>query len=698
MKKAASAENSDIRHLGLQFQDQLSKEILLSQRLRVGVFAGLMGVGTCMLLIDFVYTEWVLGMKFPPVAAIPIGLTMGAYQLLMRYYIGQRFDQNKPIKNWVWYVQVGFEVSMVTFAMIVLSDIFVNPLSSLFAPVVMIYMMLIVLSTLHLDVKMSLFAGSLAAVEFFCRAMYLVWTSETVANMEPVFRLTSIYVIKSMLLFLCGVGAAFVARELRRRMLNSLQAIEARDKEEAANAAKSAFLANMSHEIRTPLNAILGYAQLMDVDSNLTPQQRQAMQTIGSSGNHLLNLINDVLDLSKIESGQEVLQTEDFDLAQLALGVGAMFQLRCEQKGLEWSVDVDAPPLWVRGDEGKLRQVLVNLLGNAVKFTDQGRVMLTVKEVLDDVSVDEGHSERQFLFEVLDSGPGIPPERQAAIFDPFQQEASGYQKGGTGLGLAIAYRHVALMGGALRVDSVVDVETRFSFVLPLADAKEGVGDKQETHRQVKHLSSDDHVRALVVDDVEENRAVMKQILERVGVKVRLAESGEKALALVEEEVPDIVFMDIQMPNMSGEKVMQQIFDIYGRDAMKMVAVSASVLSHQRQFYLDAGFEDFIDKPVQLDRIYGCLSVLLGVTFVSEDEVVEGGGEEINLSDVMIDEEIWAGLKNAADNHSITDLRQQIMALENEGDAERQVAAQLQVLAQQFDMAGILKVLNEVNHG
>ena len=185
----------------------------------------------------------------------------------------------------------------------------------------------------------------------------------------------------------------------------------------------------------------------------------------------------------------------------------------------------------------------------------------------------------------------------------------------------------------------------------------------------------------------------------MGVDVRLAESGKEALAWVADEVPDIVFMDIQMPDMSGEKVMQALFEIYGQDAMPIVAVSASVLAHQRQFYLDAGFVDFIDKPVQLSRIYNCLSALLGVTFVLAESGVSESREmtATHLRDVTLAETLWVNLKEAATNHSITDLRQQIAHLETLGDVERYVAAQLKPLAQQFDMAGVLKLLETIRH-
>jgi len=681
-----------------KFQDQLSREMLLSQKLRLAVVAGLMGFCAFFLAIEFVRVKWVGGEISPPLVVIVIATLMTFYQLLMRQHINGRLKKGRVIANWVWYVHTGIEISVVTVTMVMMHDFFENPMSVLVAPVALAYTVLIILSTLHLNYRISLFAGGLAAFEFLCLALYLISTSETMADLDPIFRITHVYVTKSLIFFLCGVGAAFVARELRRRIIDSYQAVEAREKEEEANEAKSAFLANMSHEIRTPLNAILGYAQLMDTDATLTDQQRQAVKTIGSSGTHLLNLINDVLDLSKIESGREELQTEDFDLAELALGMGAMFQLRCEQKGLAWSAHVDSSSLWVHGDEGKLRQVLVNLLGNAVKFTDHGRVVLTVKDVTEQNLVAVGQvGKRAFLFEVLDTGPGIPLDRQDAIFDPFQQETSGYKKGGTGLGLAIAHRHVALMGGRLVVDSIVDVETRFSFILPLIDALQDKRAEQSRSNRIHHLSPECAVRALVVDDVVENRAVMKQILERVGVGVRLAENGKEALTLVETEVPDIVFMDIQMPDMSGEKVMQALFDVYGQDAMKIVAVSASVLAHQRQFYLDAGFVDFIDKPVQLSRIYTCLSEQLGVTFVAEetDAGEPSGIATMGLNGVTLSETVWAGLKKAAEDHSITELRQQIAHLETLGDVERQVAAQLKPLARQFDMAGVLKLLEAI---
>ena len=232
----------------------------------------------------------------------------------------------------------------------------------------------------------------------------------------------------------------------RRRTETALREAEATARsaaEEAqqANLAKSSFLANISHEIRTPMNAIIGYAQLLQEDEDLTPKQRKAIATVEQSGDHLLALINDVLDISKIEAGREELHGQEFDLMGLVRGLGAMFEVRCMQKGIAWRLEEDLSSPVVHGDDSKVRQVLINLLGNAVKFCTLGEVTLRVKQD------GEGHC----YFEVTDTGPGIGSDKQALIFEPFQQDREGVKQGGTGLGLAIARRHVELMGGRLQL-------------------------------------------------------------------------------------------------------------------------------------------------------------------------------------------------------------------------------------------------------
>jgi len=387
--------------------------------------------------------------------------------------------------------------------------------------------------------------------------------------------------------------AESITREIAERK-------DAEQRAEAANRGKSTFLANMSHEIRTPMNAVLGYAQILLRDGGLSDKQLKAVETIDKSGNHLLALINEILDISKIEAGRMEVIDDSFDLVDLAHDLSAMFQLRCQQKGLRWRVDVlgGSNSACVRGDPGKIRQVLINLLGNAVKFTDDGEVVFTINKL----------STEQYLFEVQDSGVGITATAQANIFDAFFQSDEGTKKGGTGLGLAIANKQVELMGGKLLVDSSPGMGARFYFVLTLLPAAADAVKSVPAHLAMERLKSGERINALIVDDVSENRDVLRQLLEQVGVSCVEAEDGMHAVEMALANPPQVIFMDYRMPRMNGVEAMQKIKTTYG-DKVKVFMVSASVYDQDRKKFFDAGCDEILAKPIRIENIVASLKQL-----------------------------------------------------------------------------------------
>jgi PAS domain S-box-containing protein len=456
----------------------------------------------------------------------------------------------------------------------------------------------------------------------------------------------------------------------------------AEDAAETASKAKSTFLAHMSHEIRTPLNAILGYAQILQRNRGLTSDQRRAVETIASSGNHLFGLIDDVLDISKIEAGRMELQCANFDLHSLIKRLESMFMHRCQQKSIRLQIESSIPqPCWVHGDEGKLRQVLINLLGNAVKFTETGGVVLKVA-----APGGEDH-----LFEVRDTGAGIPPEEQADVLQPFHQGSRGTLKGGAGLGLAITKRCVELMGGALQFTSRQGRGSSFYFTAPLPATN---GTSLAYEQNFLQLAEGCRVLAVVVDDIQENREVLASILRAVGCEVVVAEDGAQAIELARVARPDIIFMDIWMPGMNGIETTQRILAAHG-DKIKMVAHSASAFDHEQKRYLDAGFDDFFAKPFRCERLCECLKNLLHVEFKPvrvQDTPVDGLPPE--PADFPLPEEMALRVRAAAELYSTTEIRSCLGEIARLSPAAQRVAEYLQSMADRYDMDAILQFLDE----
>lgn len=449
-----------------------------------------------------------------------------------------------------------------------------------------------------------------------------------------------------------------------------------------ANQAKSDFLASMSHEIRTPLNAILGYTQLMQRDPTLPPEQRDAVDGISASGRHLLGLINEILDLSKIEAGRMDLQLVNFDLATLGNGLAATFRPLCAQKRIHFRLDIErAQATAVFADEGKIRQVLINLVGNAVKFTNSGEVCLRIQK-----------TEARWRFEVIDTGLGIPDEERADIFKPFHQGSGAQHQGGTGLGLAIAQRQVELLGGKLELDSVRGIGSCFYFELPLPPATEV---SEEIRTQTLRLAADQRVRALVVDDNRENRDVLARMLIAVGCDVLFATNSTEALAQNQQHRPDIIFLDVLLPGGSGIETARQILDTSAHRAPKLIAHTASALSRHRDEALAAGCDDFIPKPFEAEKLYSHLERHLGVVFERKTVPESPQPRRGVIEQVQLPEELTARLMAAAELHSTTALKACLQELRANGPETTQLADEIRHLMRSYDMEGIQRLLSRV---
>jgi signal transduction histidine kinase/ActR/RegA family two-component response regulator len=389
---------------------------------------------------------------------------------------------------------------------------------------------------------------------------------------------------------------------------------------EQANRAKSVFLANMSHELRTPLNAILGFSHLLRRDQRLTSEQADMLDIITTSGDHLLTLINNVLEISKIESGRVQLEVAPADLPQLLKEVASLMGPRARDKGLSFALEI-APevPRYVEMDAGKLRQVLINLLGNAIKFTSAGGVSLQAR-----VAGQLADGRWRVRFDVSDTGPGIRPKDKERIFAPFVQlDAAPAGEAGTGLGLAISRQIVGVMGGEISLISAVDQGSTFSFEIPLAALDRTSLPAVPPERRIIGLAAGQpRYRLLVAEDQPANRLLLTKLLDLTGFEVRQARTGREAVVVTQAWHPHLIWMDIRLPEMDGKEAARHIRALPGGDQIKIIALTAHALEEERREILAAGCNDCLRKPFREAEIFTALEQHLGVQFVREGQAGE----------------------------------------------------------------------------
>lgn len=472
----------------------------------------------------------------------------------------------------------------------------------------------------------------------------------------------------------------------------------AKSSAESANQAKSIFLANMSHEIRTPMNAILGFSQLLLRDAALTPVQRQNLDTINRSGEHLLTLINDILEMSKIEAGRVTLHAQNFDLHGLLDELEQMFRLRTDARRLHFSVERSAAvPQYVKTDESKLRQIFLNLISNAVKFTDQGGVAVRVE------ATPTGGQTLQLRAEVEDTGQGIAEEEMPRVFREFEQTESGLRAGGgTGLGLAISRRFARLMGGDITLESVRGRGTTFRLEVQVETGEASAVPARADQRRVLRLdAAHEGMRVLIADDTAENRRFLEQLLEPLGFQTRSVEDGAQAVEAFTRWQPRLVLIDLRMPVLDGREAIRRMRALPGGKDVAIIAVTASAFEENRREVIDAGSDDFLGKPFREAELFEKIGRHTGAAFVYAENGAVGPApnDRHPLSREQVEKalpaELRSRLRAAAEQ---ADFDQMLAILGEAGPEASNVAAELRGWVERFDYQSLLSVLEPQSVG
>ena len=480
-----------------------------------------------------------------------------------------------------------------------------------------------------------------------------------------------------------GFSFGAFLRDISDRRERDAELHRAKESAESATRAKSEFLANMSHELRTPLNGVLGYAQLLQRDRTLNSAQREALEAISKCGSQLLDLINDVLDLSKIEAGRLDIQDTPTDLSTLLTDLHYVVAEAAKHKGLTLTMSIGADvPRRVILDGRHLRQVLLNLLGNAIKFTPSGEVRLLIARAEDG----------NLAFEVNDTGIGMEAQALTEIFDAFSQTKDGAAAGGTGLGLTISNHLIRKMRGELRVESVLGEGSRFYFSLPFTPLSEAEAARYRDDELAAaplfdaRLASGEELTALVVDDSTANRRILASLLESAGVRVITAAGGFEAIRLTRAHRPEVVFMDLRMSDLDGVEATRRLRADPTTAGIPIIAVTASAFGHTRETARDAGCVDFLSKPVRAESLFAVLQTHLGVRFVSSvGQTIE---HELDFTDSDRRLGIAARLRHAVALGDVGEIQGLARELMQGPTAEVAVGQRINRLVMDFDFHGL----------
>lgn len=488
---------------------------------------------------------------------------------------------------------------------------------------------------------------------------------------------------------------SLLQQEIIIRKQTEQKLLAAKNEAEAANRAKSIFLANMSHELRTPMNAVLGFSQLMQKDSDLSPAQRETLNIINNSGKHLLELINDVLDMAKIEAGRVVIENGNFDLGALILDTLDMMHERAEAKGLELLLDQSSSfPRFVNSDEAKLRQILLNLVGNAIKYTPKGRVIvhLAAKDFPD-------IQQCLLICEIKDTGIGIAEQDLPFVFDTFVQVGRESDQQGSGLGLRITKQYAELMGGQVTVTSELNKGSSFILKLPVTkiEQSEIINKLVLDGKQVRGLAAGQPLyRVLIVEDQLENRLLLKRLMEFVGFQVFEAVNGQQGVEQFTLRQPHFIWMDRRMPIMDGIAATQKIRALPNGDKVKIVAVTASVFTEQRQEFLNAGVDDIVGKPYRDAEIFACMTKYLGVRFIYDEPDNQKNGTEQVLNAQRLKQLPEALLPELQQAAMSLDIEQSLAVIEQIKAIDASLADMLADRINQFDFASVTQLLGDAD--